>query len=197
MIDFIGRFVDGPLAGSTFEGSIGDSGSGGFDIIPVFGLSFVIAVFITVVGFIVLSPFLSWKVIFAEAAREQNSLLGPITLVVIEFIYIFFRIRSNIKHWNVSFMKEVAYNILFYFILIVLALLILTIPLSYIYLGSEFVSMLLSNYWEFMGYVFSSLFSQIIMVVLFLLTLSVIPSLLILIASRLMIGKIARIKKLK
>lgn len=45
MFSFFGTFLDGPLAGSTFEGVVGDSsGGGGGTILPLVGIAAILAI---------------------------------------------------------------------------------------------------------------------------------------------------------
>lgn len=197
MFDFIGTFIDGPLAGSSFGAVMEDDSSGGGGFLALGGVCTVLSLIIIAIGYIILSPFLSWAVLLDDVNGEASSIVGVVVLFAIEFIYILFRVRSNIRHWRASFVREIIYGILFYFLLCMILCLVFIVPIAYIFVGAEAGSYLIGHYGEWVGQIISSLFHQFIGIILFFGSLSVIPSLMIKGVSSLFINKIAKAAKVK
>ena len=67
MSSFFGTFLDGPLAGSTFEGVVGDSsGGGGGTILPLVGIAAILAIVGYAVIYFFVAPFATWYLLFKD-----------------------------------------------------------------------------------------------------------------------------------
>ena len=159
MFDFFGTFLDGPLAGSTFGGVIND-GSGGDSVGPFLalgGMAFVLAIVLS----IIIAPFVAWPSLIASDLNEGRGIWGAIILIAIQFIFIILRIRSNVRHWKRSFLSDLLLNMLFLFLLFFLSVVILFVPLITLLGGSEMGAYAAAHCGEFLGIVFSNLFSNL------------------------------------
>lgn len=195
MFDFLGTFLDGPLAGSTFGGVIND-GSGGDSVGPFLalgGMAFVLAIVLS----IIIAPFVAWPSLIASDLNEGRGIWGAIILIAIQFIFIILRIRSNVRHWKRSFLSDLLLNMLFLFLLFFLSVVILFVPLIALLGGSEMGAYAAAHYGEFLGTVFSNLFSNLFGIVFFIWALSMIPAALTTGCSTLFIRKAARAAGIK
>ena len=159
MFDFFGTFLDGPLAGSTFGGIIND-GSGGDSVGPFLalgGMAFILAIVLS----IIIAPFVAWPSLIVSNLNEGRGIWGAIILIAIQFIFIILRIRSNVRHWKRSFLSDLLLNMLFLFLLFFLSVVILFVPLITLLGGSEMGAYAAAHYGEFLGIVFSNLFSNL------------------------------------
>lgn len=190
MFSFFGTFLDGPLAGSTFEGVVGDSsGGGGGTILPLVGIATILAIVGYAVIYFFVAPFATWYLMF-----KDESIMAIFVFILIEFVYMLFRIRHNVKHWNVSFIKELLYNTLYFIVLYLIMAGIIVIPIIFATEGATMGNYLLQHYGQWLYEVF---FSQIFGLLFFAVPLSVIPALLTTGASYLFLGKVAKIAKVK
>lgn len=168
---FFGEFLDGPLAGTTFEGTT-DSG-GGDSIGPIVTLAFWAGIF-AVIFCLIVGPLVVWPLLFESEIREGRSIIGGVCLLAIQIIYVALRIRTCVRHWNVNFFKELFFNGLFLAVIVLGGLIILPLPLSHIYLSEAEATYLTEHYGEFIMDVLSG--SSPILYIFFFYCLSVIPA---------------------
>ena len=71
---------------------------------------------------------------------KDESIMAIFVFIFIEFVYMLFRIRHNVKHWNVSFIKELLYNTLYFIVLYLIMAGIIVIPIIFATEGPTLVN---------------------------------------------------------
>lgn len=179
---FFGTFLDGPLAGSTFEFTEADSG-GGFGIGPLFGIGIVLSVLLIVV----VGPFIIWPIFVKEVSAGQSMLWSGV-IIVPQVIYIVCRIRSCVRHWKTNFIKELLLNMLFLFIAIFAAAFII----GMIMIDAQTKSLIAQYFPELMEQFVRNMFASTLSWLFVLALLSGIPTAITCLVSSSICKKIAR-----
>lgn len=192
---FFGQFLDGPLAGSTFEGTT-DTGSGGDFIGGFVAMGFGAAVF-AIIFCIVVGPFVVWPLLFESDIREGRGILGAVLVLAVQILYICLRTRSCVKHWHAGFVKELCLNVVFLIAFTFMACVVLLVPLSRIYLEPAQAQLVTEHYGELVKYMISNATSNLPQFIFFYYCLSVLPAGMITLFSRLLCGRAAKSRKVK
>lgn len=179
---FFGTFLDGPLAGSTFELTEVDGG-GGFGIVPLFG----IGVGLSVLLIIVVGPFIIWPIFVKEISAGQSMLWSGV-IIVPQIIYIVCRVRSCVRHWKSSFVKELLFNMLFLFIAIFAAAFIIGMFM----IDAQTKSLIAQYFPELMGQFLRNMLASFFSLLFVLALLSGIPAVITCLVSSSIRKKIAQ-----
>lgn len=178
---FFGTFLDGPLAGSTFEITEGDGG-GGSGIGALFG----IGIFVSVLLIVVVGPFIIWPMFLKEISAGQSMLWSGV-IVIPQAIYIAFRVRSSVRHWHTNFFKELILNMVFLFAALMIAGLIMGV----IFIDAQTKALIAQHFSELLGLLAKNMFASLFGWLFVLAMLSGIPALITCVASASICKRIA------
>lgn len=108
---FFGKFIDGPMAGASFElHEAHGGGGGGFTALA--GIGVVIAFGI----FAVAAPVLMWPLLFQEALEPDGRNLALLAVPVAEVGWMAWRMLRGVRRGGASFASELLLNVAFLFI---------------------------------------------------------------------------------
>lgn len=169
---FFGKFLDGPLAGYTFEAVDGDSGGG--SILEAFMLIGSFATIIAIIACFIVGPIIVWPVVLHDENGAPVS--AWIFILAVQILYILLRIRSCVKHWRVTFFKELCFNVIFLAVFTFVLCAVLIVPVSIIYLDEEMSQYIVSHYGEIFASMVSRVISQPLQYLFFYYCLSAIPA---------------------
>ena len=107
---FFGKFIDGPMAGASFELHEAHGGGGG-GFTALVGIGVVIAFGI----FAVAAPVLMWPLLFQEALEPDGRNLALLAVPVAEVGWMAWRMLRGVRRGGVSFVSELLLNVAFLF----------------------------------------------------------------------------------
>lgn len=179
-MSFFGKFLDGPLAGFTFEAVDGDSGG---DIVGgIMGLG-MIAVIIAIIACLIVGPIITWPIVLHDENGAPVSVW--IFVLAVQILYILLRIRRCVKYWHVNFFKELCFNVIFLAVFTFVLCAVLIVPASIICLDEEVSQYIISHYGEILASMISRVISQPLQYLFFYYCLSAIPAIITTLASKL------------
>ena len=107
---FFGKFIDGPMAGASFELHEAHGGGGG-GFTALVGIGVVIAFGI----FAVAVPVLMWPLLFQEALEPDGRNLALLAVPVAEVGWMAWRMLRGVRRGGTSFVPELLLNVAFLF----------------------------------------------------------------------------------
>ena len=178
---WFGTFLDGPLAGSTFELTEGGGGDG-LGLGPLFAIGIVISVALIVV----VGPFIIWPIFIKEITAGQSILWGGV-IVLPQVAYLALRIRSCVRRWRCHFVRELLLNMLFLFA----ALIVMGVIMGMIFLDPQTKALLARYLPQLLGENMGNILQSLLLWPFSLALLSAIPALIIYGVSNLLLKRIS------
>lgn len=177
---WFGTFLDGPLAGSTFEITGGDGG--GLGLGPLFAIGLVVSIALIVI----VGPFIIWPIFIREITAGQSILWGGV-IVLPQVAYIAARIRRCVRRWRCQYVKELLLNMLFLFV----ALLAMGLILGMIFIDPQTKALLVQYFPQLLREFAGNLLQSLLLWPFALALLSAIPAVIIYSVSHLLVKRIA------
>ena len=177
---WFGTFLDGPLAGSTFEITGGDGG--GLGLGPLFAIGLVVSIALIVI----VGPFIIWPIFIREITAGQSLLWGGV-IVLPQVAYIACRVRSCVRHWRRHYVKELLLNMLFLFVTV----LAMGLILGMIFIDPQTKALIAQYLPQLAGQFMGQLLLSLLLWIFALALLSAIPAAIICGVSTLLVKRIA------